>query len=107
MKRAAAHGLRPEPKALSPLPGMVALGRRGDDVETLIDIESMAGVISISGDLSVARDIVIALGDTLATNRWSDSPRVTFVGFADDLSTLAPDQIRHYDDLGQVWKAST
>ena len=102
MKRAAAHGLRPEPKALSPLPGMVALGRRGDDVETLIDIESMAGVVSISGDLSVARDIVIALGLALATNRWSDSPRVTFVGFADDLSTLAPDQIRHYDDLGQV-----
>jgi hypothetical protein len=102
MKRSAAHALRPDPKALSPLPGMVALGRRGDDVETLIDVESMSGVVSISGDLNVARDIVIALGLALATSRWSDSPRVTFVGFADDLSELAPGQIRHYDDLGPV-----
>ncbi len=101
--RSDAHGLRPEPGALSPLPGLVALGRRGD-VETLIDVESVGGVISISGDLSVARDIVVGLGLALATNRWSDSPRVTFVGFADDLSELAPGQIRHYDELPEVFE---
>ncbi len=96
--------MRPEPGALSPWPGLVALGRRGDDVETLIDVESMAGLISISGDLAVARDIVVGLGLALATNRWSDSPRVTFVGFADDLTELAPGQIRHYDELPEVFE---
>ncbi|HEY7044613.1 MAG TPA: LysM peptidoglycan-binding domain-containing protein [Nocardioidaceae bacterium] len=104
MKRTAAQTLRPEPGALSPLPGVVALGRRADDVETLIDVESIGGVLSISGDLGVARDIAVGLGLALATNRWSDSPRVTFVGFADDLSQLAPGQIRHFDELSAVFE---
>ncbi len=48
--------------------------------------------------------MAIGLGLGLATNRWSDRPRVTFVGFADDLSALAPDSIRHYDDLAAVFE---
>jgi hypothetical protein len=89
---------------LSPLPGLVAIGLGAHDVETMIDVESTAGVVSISGDLEVARDIAVGLGLGLATNRWSDRPRVTFVGFADDLAPLAPDSIRHYDDLEAVFE---
>ncbi|MDQ3485047.1 MAG: hypothetical protein M3445_06505 [Actinomycetota bacterium] len=89
---------------LSPLPGLVAIGLGAHDVETMIDVESTPGVVSVSGDLEVARDIAVGLGLGLATNRWTDRPRVTFVGFADDLSSLAPDSIRHYDDLEAVFE---
>ena len=58
---------------------------------------------SLCGDLNVAR-IAVGLGLALATNRWSDCARVTFVGFADDLSTLAPQRIRHDDDLSAVFE---
>lgn len=87
---------------LSPFPGLVALGENASRVETLIDVESVPGILSLGGDLRVAREMAIAMGLGLATNPWSDSPRVTFVGFADDLSAVAPDVIRHYDDLSPV-----
>ena len=87
---------------LSPFPGLVALGENASRVETLIDVESVPGILSLSGDPHVARDLAIAMGLGLATNPWSDSPRVTFVGFADDLSAVAPEAIRHYDDLSAV-----
>jgi hypothetical protein len=87
---------------LSPFPGLVALGENASRVETLIDVESVPGIVSLSGDLHVARDLAIAMGLGLATNPWSDSPRVTFVGFADDVSAVAPEVIRHYDDLDVV-----
>ncbi len=92
------------PGRLSPLPGLVALGTGSRQVETMLDIESVAGVVSLSGDLNVARDVAVGLGVALATNRWADNPRVTFVGFADDLARLAPDSIRHYDDLPTVFE---
>lgn len=87
---------------LSPFPGLVALGQNETGVETLIDVESVPGVVSIGGDQQIAREVAVAMGLGLATNPWSDSPRVTFVGFADDLTPVAPDAIRHYDDLGPV-----
>ena len=87
---------------LSPFPGLVALGENPSHVETLIDVESVPGILSLSGDLHVARELAIAMGLGLATNPWSDAPRVTFVGFADDLSAVAPEAIRHYDDLSDV-----
>ncbi len=87
---------------LSPFPGLVAVGENASRVETLIDVESVPGILSLSGDPHVAREIAIAMGLGLATNPWSDSPRVSFVGFADDLSAVAPDAIRHFDDLSAV-----
>lgn len=87
---------------LSPFPGLVALGQNANGVETLIDVESMPGIVSLAGDVRVARDLAIAVGLGLATNEWSDSPNVSFVGFADDLTAVAPSAIRHYDDLSPV-----
>lgn len=104
VRRSAAASIKPSPSSLSPLPGLVALGAGAQGVQTLVDVESVAGILSLSGDLDVARDVAVGLGLALATNRWSDRPRVTFVGFADDLSRLAPDQIRHYDDLSAVFE---
>jgi hypothetical protein len=88
---------------LNPLPGIVPIGRRGG-VENLLDLESIGGILSLSGDLEVARDVAIGLGLALATDRWADQPRVSFVGFADNLAAIAPDAIRHFDDLEPVFE---
>ena len=88
---------------LNPLPGLVPIGRRSG-VETLLDLESVGGILSLSGDLEVARDVAIGLGLALATDRWADQPRVSFVGFADDLAAVSPDAIRHFDDLEPVFE---
>ncbi len=104
VRRSEAATLRPDLTKLSPLPGLVAIGRRSDSVETLIDVEGISGIVSVSGDLEVARDVAVGMGLALATNRWSDLARITFIGFADDLSALAPEHIRHYDELGPVFE---
>ncbi len=85
----------------SPFPGLVPVGAQ-DGVETLLDVEAVSGVVSISGDLSVARDVAVAVGLELATQPWTDQPRVNLVGFADDLTRLAPATLRHYDGLATV-----
>ena len=95
----------PPPWAPASTPSL-AWSRSGGppNVETLIDLESVGGLLSLSGDLDVARDVAVGIGLALATSRWADQPRVTFVGFADDMSAIAPDTIRHYDELGQVFE---
>ncbi|MGH3448887.1 MAG: LysM peptidoglycan-binding domain-containing protein, partial [Nocardioidaceae bacterium] len=94
----------PKSSGLSPLPGLVPVGHSGQGLETLLDIESISGITSLSGDLDVARDVAVSMGLGLATSKWTDLPRVTFIGFADDLSELAPDSIRHYDDLSELFE---
>lgn len=104
VRRTDAPTIKSHPADLSPLPGLVAIGHRDNAVETMLDIESIAGIVSLSGDLDVARDVAVGMGLGLATSRWSDRTRVTFVGFADDLSPLAPGSIRHYDDLTSIFE---
>jgi hypothetical protein len=90
-------------RSISPLPGLVPIGRAAD-TETLLDLESVNGLFSLSGDLQVARDVAIGIGLAFATSRWADRQRVTFVGFADDLSGIAPQTIRHCDELEPVFE---
>lgn len=104
VSRTDAATIKPAPRQLSPLPGLVAIGTRNDSVEVLLDVESIGGIVSVSGDLDVAREVAIGLGLGLATSRWSDAPRVTFVGFADDLTSIAPSSIRHFDNLSAVFE---
>lgn len=104
VSRTDAAAVRPAPRQLSPLPGLVAIGTRNDSVEMMLDVESIGGIVSLSGDLEVAREVAVGLGLELATNRWADAPRVLFVGFADDLTSLAPSSIRHYDNVSTVFE---
>ena len=104
VSRRDAATVKPAPRQLSPLPGLVAIGTRNDAVEMMLDVESLGGIVSVSGDLDVAREVAVGLGLGLATSRWSDAPRVIFVGFADDLTLIAPASIRHYDNLSPVFE---
>jgi len=87
---------------LSPLPGLVSIGRRDDGTVLLLDPESVDGIISLDGDGDVARGLALSIAVDTATHPWADDRIVTLVGFADDLSHVGSRSIRHADDLGRV-----
>ena len=87
---------------LSPLPGLVSVGRRDDGTILLVDPESVDGVIALDGDADVARGLALSLAVDTATHPWADDRVVTLVGFADDLSHVGSGNIRQADDLGRV-----
>ncbi|MET0819740.1 MAG: hypothetical protein ABWY58_02155 [Aeromicrobium sp.] len=87
---------------LSPLPGLVSIGRRDDGTVFLLDTESVDGVIALDGDVDVARGLALSMAVDAATHPWADDRAVTLVGFADDLSHVGAGSIRHADDVGRV-----
>jgi LysM domain len=99
LRRADAADIVVSSTLLSPYPGLVPLGRRHDGAETFVDVESVGALVSLSGDLDVARQVAMAMAVSLATAPWGDGNRVTFVGFADELSALGANNVRHVDDL--------
>ena len=87
----------------APLPGLVALGRRDDGSVALVDLESVPGVVSLAGDGATARGVAMSMALDTATHPWADERVVTLVNFASsDLTALAPQRLRHSDDLGRV-----
>jgi hypothetical protein len=87
---------------LSPLPGLVSIGRRDDGTVLLLDPESVDGVVALAGDGDVARGLALSIAVDTATHPWADDRAVTLVGFADDLTRVGSGSIRHADDLGRV-----
>ncbi|MBA2417900.1 MAG: LysM peptidoglycan-binding domain-containing protein [Nocardioidaceae bacterium] len=94
--RSAAFGWT-APSAPSPVPGLVALGRRDDGSLAMFDLEGVPGLVSIGGEPVSARAVALNMAVDVAIHPWADLTRVTLVGFADDLSALG--HIRHVDDV--------
>ncbi len=87
----------------APFPGLVALGRRDDGSLAFVDLESVPGVVCLGGDGVTARGVAMSLALDTATHPWADERVVTLVNFASaDLGALAPQRLRHTDDLGRV-----
>ncbi|WP_370614100.1 LysM peptidoglycan-binding domain-containing protein [Mumia qirimensis] len=89
--------------APSPLPALVCAGTRDDGAVLLLDLESYDGVVSIGGDPVVARGVAMSLAVETATHPWADTPVVTLVGFADDVSALG--NIDAVSDIGRALDA--
>ena len=87
---------------LSPLPGLVSIGRRADGSVAMVDPESVSGVVALEGEASQGRGLAVSMAVDTATHLWADKRVVTMVGFADDLSAIAPDSLRHTRDMGRV-----
>lgn len=102
VRREAARRLPSDAGSLSPLPGLVTVGRRDDGSLLLVDLESVPGIVALGGDNAVARDVAVSWAVELATHAWADRRRVTMVGFADDLEPLAVDAVRRVDDLDRA-----
>ena len=87
---------------LSPLPGLVSIGRRADGSVAMVDPESAGGLVALEGDATQARGLAVSMAVDTATHPWADKRVVTMVGFADDVSAIAPDSLRHTHDMGRV-----
>ncbi|MEY9861289.1 hypothetical protein ABH935_006929 [Catenulispora sp. GAS73] len=90
--------------AVAPCPGLVTVGAVGPDAATrvLLDLEASCGVISVGGDDTTRRAVLAAMAVELLTNTWSDKMTVTLVGFAGDLTTLAPGRVHQTQSLEEV-----
>jgi len=88
----AAAGVLDPGSALAPYPGLVTLGVN-DTGRVMVDLEVAHGLIAVRGPADTVRDMLAALAVELVTNRWSDSMRVTLVGFGDGLDSIAPDRV--------------
>jgi DNA-binding SARP family transcriptional activator len=90
------------PDGLSPLPGLVSIGRRADGSVAMVDPESVPGLVALEGDATQARGLALSIAVDTATHAWADKRQVTLVGFADDVSTISPETLRHTHDMGRV-----
>lgn len=95
-------GTLPTKHGLSPLPGLVSVGRRDDGSIQLVDVESAGGIVAIDGDDHVARALALSVAVDTATHPWADRRSVTLVNFADDLTAIGDGNIKHVDDITRV-----
>ena len=100
----AAVGVLDPGGALAPYPGLVTLGTN-DTGRVLVDLEVAHGLIAVRGPAATVRDMLAALAVELVTNRWSDSMRVTLVGFGDGLENLSPERVVVSPSLDDVLPA--
>ncbi|MFF3488147.1 BTAD domain-containing putative transcriptional regulator [Streptomyces sp. NPDC002701] len=82
----------------APYPGLVSLGTM-DDSRLLLNLESVPGIVSLSGREQDRAGVFASVAAELATNGWSDRMTITLVGFGEDLTPLAPNRLRHLDDI--------
>ncbi|WP_443047288.1 BTAD domain-containing putative transcriptional regulator [Streptomyces sp. KMM 9044] len=82
----------------APYPGLVSLGTL-DDSRLLLNLESVPGIVSLSGSEADRAAVFASVAAELATNGWSDRMTITLVGFGEDLTPLAPNRLRHLDDV--------
>ncbi|WP_212735312.1 hypothetical protein [Herbidospora galbida] len=83
----------------APYPGLFSLGT-AETGRVLVDLEAAHGVISVVGPQAVAA--LSALAVELVTNRWSDTMKVTLVGFGQELRAIAPERVRVAASLAEV-----
>ncbi len=82
----------------APYPGLVSLGTM-DDSRLLLNLEAVPGIVSLSGREQDRAAVFASVAAELATNGWSDRMTITLVGFGEDLTPLAPNRLRHLDDV--------
>ncbi|MDG9708087.1 BTAD domain-containing putative transcriptional regulator [Streptomyces sp. DH10] len=82
----------------APYPGLVSLGTM-DDSRLLLNLEAVPGIVSLSGREADRAAVFASVAAELATNGWSDRMTITLVGFGQDLTPLAPNRIRHLEDI--------
>ncbi|MEV7195350.1 BTAD domain-containing putative transcriptional regulator [Streptomyces sp. NPDC093510] len=97
LSRADAERYEPVDTA-APYPGLVCLGTL-DDSRLLLNLEAVPGIVSLSGSQADRAAVFASVAAELATNGWSDRMTITVVGFGQDLTPLAPNRLRHLEDV--------
>jgi hypothetical protein len=68
----------------------------------MLNLEAVPGIVSLAGARADREAVLASVAAELATNGWSDRMTVTLVGFAQDLTALAPARVRHLTDVPAV-----
>jgi hypothetical protein len=99
-------GLDPDrvAEARAPYPGLVSIGTDATG-RVLVDLESAQGLIAITGEPHGVRAALTATAVELATSRWSGPIALTLVGFAADLTALAPERVSAVGTLAEALAA--
>jgi DNA-binding SARP family transcriptional activator len=92
--------------AAAPYPGLVALGTL-DGARLLLNLEAVPGIVSLAGAPADREAVLASVAAELATNGWSDRMTVTLVGFAEDLTALAPARVLHLADVAEAIETMT
>ncbi|WP_172385768.1 bacterial transcriptional activator domain-containing protein [Streptomyces sp. MNP-20] len=92
--------------AAAPYPGLVCLGTM-DDARLLLNLEAVPGIVSLSGAAADRAAVFASVAAELATNGWSDRMTITLVGFGRDLTPLAPNRLRHLEDVEALIETMT
>ncbi|GGV26994.1 BTAD domain-containing putative transcriptional regulator [Streptomyces spectabilis] len=90
--------------AAAPYPGLVCLGTM-DDSRLLLNLEAVPGIVSLSGAAADRAAVFASVAAELATNGWSDRMTITLVGFGRDLTPLAPNRLRHLEEVEALIEA--
>jgi hypothetical protein len=97
----AAAGMLDPGSALAPYPGLVTLGTN-DAGRVMVDLEVAHGLIAVRGPVETVRAALAAIAVELVTNSWSDSMRVTLVGFGEGLENISPERTEVAASLDDV-----
>jgi hypothetical protein len=90
----------------APYPGLVVLGTL-DGARLLLNLEAVPGIVSLRGADPDREAVLASVAAELATNGWSDGMAVTVVGFARDLTALAPARVRHIGTVAEAVETMT
>ena len=87
----AVAGLEPG-GTLAPYPGLVSLGTNATG-RVLVDLEVAQGLIAVRGPGNLVQAALAAFAVELVTNLWSDTMRVTLVGFGEGLQNISTERL--------------
>jgi hypothetical protein len=97
----AASRLDPGYGAPAPYPGLVSVGTNPSG-RVLVDLEVANGLIAVRGQGPLVRAALAALAVELITSRWSDTMRVTLVGFGAELTVVAPERLQSVGSIDEI-----
>jgi hypothetical protein len=102
--RAVAETFDPPIGVASPCPTLTTLGTTGDGTLVMANLAGARGLVALTGG-APAYETALSMAVELATAPWTDALPVTLVGFADNLTDIAPGRVRHVNAIEAVLSA--
>ena len=105
--RSVAETFDPPYGTASPCPSLATVGRASDGTVVMANLAGARGIVALTGVTQTAYEIALSMAVELASGPWTDRLPVTVIGFGENLSDLAPDRVRHANDVETVLASQT
>lgn len=97
--RAVADGFDPPYGTASPCRTLTTVGQTSDGTVVMANLAGAHGVVALGGVATTAYEVALSMAVELCTGPWTDTLPVGVVGFAENLTDLAPDRVRQAGDV--------